>query len=136
MATKERVVTSAGELVREFSHYSDVALAAPVVVTKNGRPRNVLISVRNMSGSSSAISKRSVPLIRRKDFLPISRRRRAVSVENIPPPPEHGSVIRYAYLWADNIATAVKKHVKIVLLLFSHCRCARAMGKPRFSFSP
>ncbi len=45
MATKERVVTSAGELVREFSHYSDVALAAPVVVTKNGRPRNVLISV-------------------------------------------------------------------------------------------
>jgi prevent-host-death family protein len=32
-------------LVREFSHYSDVALAKPVVVTKNGRPRNVLISV-------------------------------------------------------------------------------------------
>jgi len=45
MATKERVVASAGELVREFSHYSDVALAKPVVVTKNGRPRNVLISV-------------------------------------------------------------------------------------------
>jgi prevent-host-death family protein len=45
MATKEHVVTSAGELVREFSHYSDVALAKPVVVTKNGRPRNVLISV-------------------------------------------------------------------------------------------
>jgi len=45
MATKKRVVTSAGELVRKFSHYSDVALAEPVVVTKNGRPRNVLISV-------------------------------------------------------------------------------------------
>ncbi len=45
MATNEHVVTSAGELVREFSHYSDVALAKPVVVTKNGRPRNVLISV-------------------------------------------------------------------------------------------
>lgn len=43
--SKEQVVTSAGELVREFSHYSDVALAKPVVVTKNGRPRNVLISV-------------------------------------------------------------------------------------------
>jgi prevent-host-death family protein len=39
------VVASAGELVRAFSHYSDVALARPVVVTRNGRPRNVLISV-------------------------------------------------------------------------------------------
>jgi prevent-host-death family protein len=42
---KDRVIASAGELVREFSHYSDVALVTPVVVTKNGRPRNVLISV-------------------------------------------------------------------------------------------
>ncbi len=46
MAKKERVIASAGELVREFSHYSVVALAEPVVVTKNGRPRNVLISVK------------------------------------------------------------------------------------------
>ena len=45
MAAKENVTTSAGELVRAFSHYSDVALARPVVVTRNGRPRNVLISV-------------------------------------------------------------------------------------------
>ena len=45
MKTAERVVTTAGELVRQFSHYSDVALGQPVVVTKNGRPRNVLISV-------------------------------------------------------------------------------------------
>lgn len=42
----ERIVTTAGELVRQFSHYSDVALEQPVVVTKNGRPRNVLISVK------------------------------------------------------------------------------------------
>jgi prevent-host-death family protein len=41
----ESVVTTAGDLVRRFSHYSDVALAQPVLVTKNGRPRNVLISV-------------------------------------------------------------------------------------------
>lgn len=41
----DRVVASAGEVVREFSHYSDIALAKPVVVTKNGRPRNVMISV-------------------------------------------------------------------------------------------
>ena len=45
MALKERVVTSAGELVREFSHFSDLALSQPIVVTKNGRPRNVLLSV-------------------------------------------------------------------------------------------
>jgi PHD/YefM family antitoxin component YafN of YafNO toxin-antitoxin module len=36
---------TAGELVRQFSHYSDLALNEPVVVTKNGRARNVLISV-------------------------------------------------------------------------------------------
>lgn len=45
MKTAERVVTSAGDLVRQFSHYSDVALGQPVIVTRNGRPRNVLISV-------------------------------------------------------------------------------------------
>ena len=45
MPRKEGVTTTAGELVRGFSHYSDVALAKPVIVTKNGRPRNVLISV-------------------------------------------------------------------------------------------
>jgi prevent-host-death family protein len=36
---------SAGEVVRQFSHFSDVALREPVVVTRNGRPRNVMISV-------------------------------------------------------------------------------------------
>jgi prevent-host-death family protein len=45
MKTAEHVVTTAGDLVRQFSHYSDVALGQPVVVTRNGRPRNVLISV-------------------------------------------------------------------------------------------
>lgn len=45
MAAKDSVTTTAGELVRAFSHFSDVALAKPVVVTRNGRPRNVLISV-------------------------------------------------------------------------------------------
>ena len=38
------LTTSAGDLVRQFSHYSDLALARPVIVTKNGRPRNVLLS--------------------------------------------------------------------------------------------
>lgn len=45
MASRKQVVASAAEVVRQFSHYSDIALAEPVVVTKNGRPRNVLISV-------------------------------------------------------------------------------------------
>lgn len=45
MDAAKNVVTTAGDLVRQFSHYSDVALAQPVVVTRNGRPRNVLISV-------------------------------------------------------------------------------------------
>ena len=45
MPSDDRVVASAGDVVREFSHYSDIALAKPVVVTKNGRPRNVMISV-------------------------------------------------------------------------------------------
>jgi len=45
MTEKDEIVATAGELVRSFSHYSDVALAKPVVVTRNGRPRNILISV-------------------------------------------------------------------------------------------
>ncbi len=45
MAARDKVVASVGDLVREFSHYSDLALAQPIVVTKNGRPRNVLISI-------------------------------------------------------------------------------------------
>ncbi len=45
MAKAKRVITSTGNLVRSFSHYSDVALAKPVLVTKHGRPHNVLLSV-------------------------------------------------------------------------------------------
>jgi prevent-host-death family protein len=45
MADRNNVVATAAELVRAFSHYSDVALSKPVIVTKNGRPRNVMISV-------------------------------------------------------------------------------------------
>jgi prevent-host-death family protein len=42
---QKRITATAGDLVRRFSHYSDIALVEPVVVTKNGRARNVLISV-------------------------------------------------------------------------------------------
>ena len=43
--TKPKHTATAGELVRQFSHYSDLALKEPVIVTRNGRPRNVLLSV-------------------------------------------------------------------------------------------
>lgn len=45
MSTRSTVRASAADLARQFSHYSDVALKQPVIVTKNGRPRNVLLSV-------------------------------------------------------------------------------------------
>jgi prevent-host-death family protein len=38
------VTATAGEIARRFSHFSDEALKHPVVVTKNGRPRNVILS--------------------------------------------------------------------------------------------
>lgn len=36
---------TAAELVRQFAQLSDTALREPVVITKNGRPRHVLLSV-------------------------------------------------------------------------------------------
>jgi prevent-host-death family protein len=45
MVVAAKHLVTAGELVRRFSQYSDIALVDPVVVTKNGRPRNVLISI-------------------------------------------------------------------------------------------
>ena len=39
-----RHVTTA-ELIRSFGTYSDIALSEPVVITKNGRERLVLINV-------------------------------------------------------------------------------------------
>lgn len=45
MVMSPPITTTAAELVRQFSHFSDVALGQPVMVAKNGRVRNVLISV-------------------------------------------------------------------------------------------
>jgi PHD/YefM family antitoxin component YafN of YafNO toxin-antitoxin module len=46
MASTDRMTTAtAGELVRQFAYFSDIALTQPVIVTRNGRPRNVLLSV-------------------------------------------------------------------------------------------
>jgi len=40
----DRTTTTAGAFVRQFAHFTDLALSRPVVVTRNGRPRSVLIS--------------------------------------------------------------------------------------------
>jgi len=40
----DRTTTTSGEFVRKFAHFTDLALSHPVVVTRNGRPRSVLIS--------------------------------------------------------------------------------------------
>jgi prevent-host-death family protein len=45
MTTEKPCVTSVGELVRKFAYYSEMADEAPVVITENGRPRSVLISI-------------------------------------------------------------------------------------------
>jgi prevent-host-death family protein len=41
----KHIVRTTTDFKHRFAHYSEVALRQPVVVTKNGRPRNVLISV-------------------------------------------------------------------------------------------
>lgn len=41
----EKITATAGELIREFGRCSDVALHQPVVVTRDGKACNVLISV-------------------------------------------------------------------------------------------
>jgi PHD/YefM family antitoxin component YafN of YafNO toxin-antitoxin module len=43
-ATSDHTTTTAAELVRQFARFSDLALSQPVIVTRNGRPRSVLIS--------------------------------------------------------------------------------------------
>jgi len=40
----DRATTTAAEFVRQFAHFSDLALSQPVIVTRNGRPRSVLLS--------------------------------------------------------------------------------------------
>jgi prevent-host-death family protein len=51
---------SVKELLRNFSRLSDKALSEPVIITKNGRDRLVLVSIeeysmlRDMTGGASA----------------------------------------------------------------------------------
>ena len=65
-----QITATAGDLVRKFTHYSDVALNQPVVVTRHGKPCNVLISVEEYNDSSSGTSRLSWRRTRRRNFLP------------------------------------------------------------------
>lgn len=44
MAKSEFVRVSAADVVRQFSLYADMALTSPVIVSKHGRDRNVILS--------------------------------------------------------------------------------------------
>jgi PHD/YefM family antitoxin component YafN of YafNO toxin-antitoxin module len=44
MPSSDKVITSASELVGDFTRFSDMALSHPVVVTSDGKPKHVLIS--------------------------------------------------------------------------------------------
>ncbi len=46
-STSRTTTATAAEVARRFSHFSDEALRRPVVVTKNGRPRNVILSIED-----------------------------------------------------------------------------------------
>ena len=58
MAQRTGTATAA-EVARKFSHYSDEALKHPVVVTKNGRPRNVILSIEDYERLKSFDTRRA-----------------------------------------------------------------------------
>jgi len=50
-----------GELIRNFGSHSDTALAEPIVITKNGRDRLVLISIEQYNALQRAAEAHSGP---------------------------------------------------------------------------
>lgn len=44
MSKSEPVRASAADVVRQFSLYADLSLTSPVIVSKHGRARNVILS--------------------------------------------------------------------------------------------
>lgn len=45
MSSNAPIRAAAGEIARQFSRFTDMALTNPVIVTKNGRERNVILSI-------------------------------------------------------------------------------------------
>ena len=56
-----RHVTTA-ELIRSFGTYSDIALSEPVVITKNGRERLVLLNVDEYNFFRHAVGAKVEPV--------------------------------------------------------------------------
>ncbi len=56
-----RHVTTA-ELIRSFGTYSDIALSEPVVITKNGRERLVLLNVDDYNFFRHAVGAKAEPV--------------------------------------------------------------------------
>lgn len=54
MPQPEKVAASAGDLAREFLHCSDLARSQPVVVTRDGKPCNVLIPIDDYEPTEAA----------------------------------------------------------------------------------
>jgi prevent-host-death family protein len=54
-ATKETVEVTAGEISRNFSFWQDRAMSGPVVVTRHGKPRVVLVSVETYETGPSVL---------------------------------------------------------------------------------
>ena len=63
MAKAKRTITTAAQFVRQFSHFSDVSLARPVFVTRNGRTRNVMISAEEYE----RLKRRDIQVFRAED---------------------------------------------------------------------
>ncbi len=53
----------ASELSRNFSQYCDVALTKPLIVTKNGRDRLVLLSIEEYEMLRDLVTDRSRPAV-------------------------------------------------------------------------
>ena len=45
MSNPDTITATAAEIARQFAHYADIALTKPVIVTRNGRERNVILSI-------------------------------------------------------------------------------------------
>ncbi len=67
---KSKNTATAGELVRQFSHFSDLSLKGPVIVTKNGRPRNVLLSVEEFERLMKRDRRAFLAVDTPKEFIP------------------------------------------------------------------
>lgn len=65
MSHNDPVRATAADVARQFSHFTDLALTTPVIVTRNGRERSVILSIddyhRLLSRSRTAYKAEDTP---------------------------------------------------------------------------